>query len=289
MENSKISFWQWWQDNAGDYKALLFDVDGTLISGSRMLPGADLLINWLRKHDFPFYLLTNDGNHSTQQKSELMRRTGLQIGPEEIVSCSMALNQYVAEHDFYGKTMFVMGELGEPCYALNAGLRVSRDLEKIDACDGIIVGEGFYDWYKTINAVFNYLNRAPDRPLLVPNPDSYWPDGTSDGFGIGAGGKARFICGILAEMGIEIEPVYLGKPYPAIYDYTLELLKHRFKLDSLPHDQIMMLGDSLKSDILGANKLGINSALLLTGITTEEQANAAGEEQQPDFVFQSLV
>ena len=111
MENSKISFWQWWQDNAGDYKALLFDVDGTLISGSRMLPGADLLINWLRKHDFPFYLLTNDGNHSTQQKSELMRRTGLQIGPEEIVSCSMALNQYVAEHDFHGKTMFVMESL----------------------------------------------------------------------------------------------------------------------------------------------------------------------------------
>jgi HAD superfamily hydrolase (TIGR01450 family) len=290
MIDTDMTFLDWWLDNAANYKAILFDIDGTLISGPQLMPGADHLISWLREHNYPFSLLTNDGNHSPREKSDLLKRCQLDIAPEEIVSCSMALNKYVDDNKLHDVCFFVMGDLGNPCYAENAGLRTSRDIDKIDQCDGIIVGEGFYDWHKNIHAVLNVLRAKPQTPFLVPNPDSYWPDSRRPGFvGIGAGGKARFICTILNEMGLDVKPHYLGKPYHDIYDDTIDVLKKRFEFqEDIAPNEVIMLGDSLKSDIQGANGAGMDSALVLTGITNLQQATAATGELSPDFLFKSI-
>ncbi len=290
MRQTNMMFFDWWCHNASQYKAILFDVDGTLISGPQLMPGADRIINWLREHNYPFALLTNDGNHSPQEKSRLLQHCNLDIAPEEIVSCGMALNKYVNDNNLHGANFFVMGDLGKPCYAENAGLKPIRDIDKIEQCHGIIVGEGFYDWHKNFHAVLNLLRANPQAPFLVPNPDSYWPDSRRPGFvGIGAGGKARFICTILNEMGLDVAPHYLGKPYQDIYDYTVDVLKKRFDLhDELAPNEVIMLGDSLKSDIQGANNVGMHSALILTGITSRKQATEATAELKPNFIFQSI-
>jgi len=288
MLNS-MTFLEWWENENRNFEAILFDIDGTLVSGMHLLDGADVLLKQLRQQRFPFYLLTNDGNHSPQEKSVLVGRAGLKISPDEIVSCGMAIAHFVEHHNAAGQTFFVMGDLGKPCYAETAGLKVCRDVSQIHNCSGVIIGEGFYDWQKNINAVFNYFIRRPAMPLLVPNPDSYWPNGKNGEFGIGAGGKARFICGILEEMGITVKLEYFGKPYSAIYEYTVELLKKRFGLPGdISYSKILMLGDSLKSDIKGANILGMKSGLMLTGITTAAQALAAKAELKPDFIFKSI-
>lgn len=288
MLNSN-TFIEWWQTECQNFAAILFDIDGTLVSGLHLLNGADILLEQLRQRHFPFYLLTNDGNHSIQEKSLLLGKAGLKISPDEIVSCGMAIAHFVERHNAFGQTFFVMGDLGKPCYAEIAGLKVCREVSHIHNCSGVIIGEGFYDWQKNINAVFNFFIKKPDMPLLVPNPDSYWPNGKGGGFGIGAGGKARFICGILEEMGIIVKPEYFGKPYSAIYEYTVDLLKRRFGLpDNISYGTILMLGDSLKSDIKGANILGIKSGLMLTGITTAEQAARAQTELKPNFIFDAI-
>ncbi|MCP3967091.1 MAG: HAD-IIA family hydrolase [Lentisphaerae bacterium] len=278
----------WWNDNRKNFKAILFDVDGTLVSGLNLLTGADQLLAELRESNFPFFLLTNDGNHSTQEKSSLMAQAGLHVSSDEIVSCSMALDEFAEVNDLKGEKFFVMGDLGKPCYAEWASLEVCRDLNQIYECAGILIGEGFYNWHDNIQAAFNFLLRYPERPLIVPNPDSFWPKGKDGEFGIGAGGKARFICSILEEAGVKVSPVYLGKPYKHIYLYTLHLLKRRFGIDTLEQKNVLMLGDSLKSDIRGANMLGIKSGLMLTGITTARQAEEATGELKPDYVFDSL-
>ncbi|MCF6176845.1 MAG: HAD-IIA family hydrolase [Victivallaceae bacterium] len=290
MQKPDMTFFDWWLKNSIRYKAILFDVDGTLISGPQLMPGADRMISWLREHHYPFALLTNDGNHSPQEKSNLLQRCKLDIAPEEIVSCSMALNKYVDDNNLHGASFFVMGDLGKPCYAENAGLKPIRDIEQIEQCQGIIVGEGFYDWHKNFHAVLNLLRANPQIPFIVPNPDSYWPDSRRPGFvGIGAGGKARFICTILNEMGLAVTPHYLGKPYQDIYDYTIDVLKKRFDLDDeLASNEVIMLGDSLKSDIQGANNVGMHSALVLTGITNQQQATDATGDLKPDFIFKSI-
>ncbi len=283
-------FRSWWENNRHLYKALMFDIDGTLIAAGKLLPGAEELLQYLRQSAFPFGLLTNDGNHSTEEKSELMERAGLHVAPEEIISCSMALEEYAEEQQCQGKMFFIMGDLGVPCYARRAGLVPCRDIKRIEECEGVIIGEGFYNWQDNIHAVFNFLIRHPERPLIVPNPDSYWPGRVRGEYGIGAGAKARFICGLLNEMGIEKEPLYFGKPYPMIYEYALHRLTARFGLTPKPEmRQILMIGDSLTSDIRGANRLGIDSLLVLTGITSASQASESEGDCRPVRVFSDLT
>ncbi len=287
-QEKSITFRQWWREHNDDYRAILFDIDGTLVAGTQTLPGANDLLIQLRGMNFPFCLLTNDGNHSICEKSRIMLDAGLKVNQQEIVSCSMALTEFVEKNNYSDSLFFVMGSLGKPCFAELAGLRVCRDVRKIKDCRGVIVGEGFYDWHSNINAVFNFLAQHPERPLITPNPDSYWPNGKDGEFGIGAGGKTRFICTILEERGVNIKPIYLGKPYRAIYEYAVHRLKKRFDLESIDYSEILMLGDSLKSDVRGANWLGMTSCLVLTGITTAELADKATNEFKPDLTFANL-
>lgn len=281
-------FTEWWAERHSQFAIALFDVDGTLTGGHHPLPGVTRLLGGLRASNHPFCLLTNDGNHSREEKSALLARAGVEASPEEIVSCSLALNAFSKDNGFVGERFFVMGDLGEPNYAEGAGLVVERDVNRIEDCSGVIVGEGHYDWKTTISAVVNFLLRHPDRPFVVPNPDSCWPDG-KNGLGIGAGGKARFVCGVLHDVGVRVNPVYLGKPHRAIFDYAIRTARERFNMSGdVKPESVIMFGDSLKSDILGANQAGFVSALMLTGITDLKQLEAADAEHRPRHVFDSF-
>lgn len=283
------TFLKWWDKSSGEFSALLFDIDGTLISGKKVMPGVPDLIRELEDSSFPFFLLTNDGNHSTKEKSGFLKKAGLGIKADEIISCGDALKPFAREKGLSGKKFFVMGDLGKPDYAENAGLKIEKRTEKIYECAGVIVGEGTYNWQSNISSAMNYFIRYPSRPLIVPNPDSYWPNGPKGELGIGAGGKARFICTILGDYGIKIKPVYLGKPYSAIFNYAFDILKTRFNLPSkLQRKRVLMLGDSLASDICGANRFGFTSGLVLTGITNCSHLKKAKPGFRPDYIFRSM-
>ncbi|MFA6291268.1 MAG: HAD-IIA family hydrolase [Victivallales bacterium] len=283
------TFLKWWGRNSCEFSALLFDIDGTLISGKRAMPGVPALIRQLEDGAFPFFLLTNDGNHSTREKSLLLKKAGLDIKADEIISCGDALKPFARENGLAGQKFFVMGDLGKPSYAEKAGLKVEKRVKNINECSGVIVGEGTYNWQSNISSAMNYFIKYPDRPLIVPNPDSYWPNGPNGELGIGAGGKARFICTILGDYGIRLRPVYLGKPYRAIFDYAFEILKTRFGLPAnLPRKRILMLGDSLASDIRGANRFGFTSGLVLTGITNHDHIRKAKPSFKPDHIFPKI-
>ena len=288
LPKSERSFSRWWKKNNTNYGAILFDVDGTLISGRHALPGAVELLDNLRNSQFPFCLLTNDGNHSPEEKAGIMQRRGLKVETEDIVSCGHAIASLAKRRNYIGKKLFAMGELGQPDFAEIAGLKVVRNPEKINSCIGIIVGEGDYNWQKNITAAINYYIKNDSRVMIVPNPDSYWPSGPNS-IGIGAGGKARFLCTILKEYGITIQPVYLGKPYKPVYSCALKMLRERFGLSrNVTGKKILMLGDSLLSDIRGAKRAGYSSGLLLTGITSKVHLKNAKPHCIPDFVFKSL-
>jgi HAD superfamily hydrolase (TIGR01450 family) len=285
----KKSFIDWWRSNRKDYDAILFDIDGTLAAGKNKMPGAVELLSLLDTSKFPYLLLTNDGNHSVQEKSVILAKGGLSVKPETIVSCSMALKLFAEKNNCFGEKFFVMGELGSPCFAENAGLKTERDPDKIHSCKGVIVGEGNYDWQKNFFAVFNYFIKRPKAWLVVPNPDSYWPDGSNGEIGIGAGGKARFLCSLLKEYGIRVVPVYLGKPYRLIFEFAMrslcELFPHAKKIKKR---KIIMIGDSLRSDIKGGNLFGLTTVLVMTGITKYSHLQNLKKNMSPSMVFKNI-
>ena len=273
------------------YSAVLLDIDGTLLAAGRAIANAALLVEGLRRNRIPFVLLTNDGNHSPEEKAAGLRRAGVPVLPREIVSCSEANKDYVRERRIRGAQVFVMGDLGVPCHARRAGLRPTRRLAELDRCAGIIVGEAHYEWESVINGVINSLMRNPRRFMLVPNPDSYWPSDRPNEVAIGAGGVARLIQTILREYGITYEPVYLGKPNPAIYRRALRHLLERHAIAGpIRSSRVLAVGDNLRSDILGGNRMGFTTALVLTGVTAAHHLDQPGHgrDVRPVLVFKHL-
>jgi HAD superfamily hydrolase (TIGR01450 family) len=287
-----MTFKEYWQSNISDGKsglrAVLFDVDGTIVSGRNPLPGAQETLNFLDKKHTPYFFLTNDSHHSPAQKASLIAKAGITVDPQKIISCSHAMADYAVQNNLQGAKVFIMGEFGEPCFAEAAGLIPCRDLNELDDCALVIAGEGKFDWHDTFQAVMNYFIRHRERKLIVPNPDSYWPFGTSGKMGIGAGAQARFIAGLLKEMQIEIELVYLGKPHRPIFDCALKHLQQTFGLSDLQPQQVLMVGDALFADIAGARNAGLQGALVMTGVTTREILSATPAGERPELIFESI-
>ncbi len=278
------SFEAWFDKHRGGLDAMVFDVDGVLVGGGKLVPGSLAFIRKLRERNFPFCLLTNDGNHSVQEKAAGLSRHGFDITAEEITNCLGGLTEYADAQGLRGKLFFVVGDTGKPCGVEQAGLRVTRDLARLGACEGVIVGEDHYDWEPVINGVLNHLLRHPGQPIIVPNPDEYYP--AHEGrIHIAAGGVARFIQRVAAVNGVKVEPVYLGKPYQPIYEHNHRAMERRLGR-SIARNRVLMLGDSLESDIRGANGYGYRSGLLLTGITGERHFETA--TVHPTHVFRGF-
>lgn len=276
--------------HSSPFASVFFDIDGTLERGGQPLPRAVETLEWLRTHRIPLLLLTNDGNHSIAQKVAALGRCGITVAPEEIVSCSDAIADFARDHALAGQKVFIMGELGEPCYAQKAGLTITRKITELPDCCGVIVGEQNYDWESVFNAVINFFIAKPHAFMVVPNPDHYWPHRNAT-IRIGAGGKARFITMILNEYGIDFEPVYLGKPNAAIFQRAFRhLAEHRGVPVDIPPQRRLMVGDSLRSDIQGGNGMGMVTALLLTGITPQRRLDIIPPDSplRPQLVFQGL-
>ena len=282
------SFLNWWENGArSDYDALLFDIDGTLIlGGGNAIPGAKEVIRRLQEENKPFRLLTNDGNRSREKKCSFLTTAGFDITPAEVIPSTLALSGAVQQNGLTGKRLFILGKGSAlPSYIRDAGMVPVENLEEIESCEAIFAGGGFYDWQPAITAVFNYFARHPEKPFLVSNPDCYWPD-PNGGYGIGAGSQARFVQFLLSELGIEKKPLYLGKPYPAIFEYALEDIRRtRGDKTLFRKERVLMLGDFLKSDIAGARQFGIAAGLLMTGLTTEQTLQNVSDAEHPDYVF----
>jgi len=275
---------EWLEDHLDELDAIIFDIDGVLILEKSPMPGSKELLNKLRRKQTLISCLTNDAHHSVEERSLSLQECGLDILPEEIVSSGDGLLELVQKHHLQGTTFFVMGDFGVPCFGEKAGLVITRELEELPSCTGVIVGENNYDWESVINSVVNHFIENPKNMLIVPNPDEYFPK-TAGKIHIGPGGVAKFIQKILNAYGVSLEPVYLGKPYLPIFIHNhLQIEKKLGK--AIDRRSVLMIGDHLEADIQGANDFGYRSALLLSGLTNT--AHIEKSRVKPELLFRAL-
>lgn len=274
----------WLSAHLGEIDALVLDVDGVLSVGSRAIPGAGELLEFLADRGIPFALLTNDGNNSIEQKVRLLAAAGLEVSAEAITSSGHVLRDVARELSLIGRLCFVAGRLGEPCYAEAAGIRVTRRLEELDRCAGVIIGEEDFDWETVINGIVNYFITRPQAPLIVPNPDLYFPLGEGR-LRMASGAVAALIRLVLQRHGTALRPLLLGKPYRPIFRHCHRRLEQRAYV-RLRRARVLMVGDSLLSDVLGARRFGYRSALVLTGATTFERLLSSSV--RPELVFRRI-
>jgi len=247
------------------YKGFLLDIDGVLVRGKAVLAGAPGALAELKTRGHVLFL-TNNSTKSRQGVAHHLRSLGFDVRAEEAVPSCYVAAQYLRHR--YGLVRF--WTLGE------AGI-----LEEMTLAGHIPVGPEEAQWivvgmdreltYAKLAQALRALLRG--ARFLATNRDATFP--TPDGLVPGAGA----IVGALVGMGFEPEEV-VGKPSLRSFEVALSTL-------GLPPHEVLMIGDRLETDVLGAQKAGLDTALVLTGISREQ--DIAQEGIVPTWVADSLA
>ena len=248
-----------------ELRALIVDMDGVLYRGSTPLPGAQAFLDWLAERGFPHLLLTNNSTLEPQAYERKLAAMGIHVPATRILTSGVATADYLA-HNFPPRTrVFVIGESGLVSRVAEQGFTLTDREPQV-----VVVG---------MDRAFNYAKlrtaalaiRAGAR-FVATNPDRTLPTEAGDEPGAGS---------IIAalEAATSKTPLVIGKPEP----YMLEMALTRLKQ---PPELSAVLGDRLETDILGAQRLGLPSILVLSGVTRE--APPKSSNVQPTWVFGSV-
>jgi 4-nitrophenyl phosphatase len=246
------------------YRLFLLDIDGVLVRGGHVIPGAVEAIELLQQMGSTFFL-TNNSTRSRVQVAERLSAIGFPIDANMIITSAYLAGRYLA--DKCGTVrVWPLGEEGLKAELVTTGHTIASP----DRAQWIVAGmdrQLTYD--KLAQALQALMNGAS---LLATNSDPTFP--TPDGVEPGAGA----VIGALSGMGYTPEAV-VGKP--ASFGFEMAL-----RMTGIAPEDALMVGDRLETDILGAAQAGIDSALVLTGVTSQEAGPLY--EPQPQMVARSL-
>jgi 4-nitrophenyl phosphatase len=248
------------------FRYLITDMDGVLWRGHEPMPGLVEFFQFMRQRDIQFVCATNNASTLVEKLSDRLQGWGADVLPDEIVTSSSATADYLTTILPAGARLYVIGMEGLRVPLHHKGFEFAED--KVDA---VVVG---IDW----NVTYNQLKRAAlniraGARFIGTNGDRTFP--TPEGIVPGNGALLAAI-----EAATDVKPIVIGKPEPVLYQMSLK------SMNAVP-EQTLVLGDRLETDILGAVRLNLKSALVLSGVTTREQL--AASDYQPDGVFADIA
>lgn len=271
---------------AKDYKALFLDSYGVLKNHKGIIKGVQNTIDFIRKEDIALRVLTNDASRNQKQQIESFEQLGLKgIQEEEIITSGMLARQFLELKIKNGRVAY-LGTKNSANYIIQNGMKqapVSEiELDEIDdlTAFAFLDDEGF-DWHHDMNKTVNILRRKT-IPVLVANSDKYYPTSSND-VAIAIGGLSRLIESVLNQKFIRF-----GKPDSQMFMYALEDLN---RFGNYTKSDILMIGDTLHTDILGGNKFGLKTMLVLSGNTRPDNVNLKINSTGiiPDYVSDSIL
>ncbi len=259
----------------------LFDAYGVLVDAAGARPGAAAVLQRLIDAGRPFFVLTNDGSRLPVTCAARYRRVGLPIDAEQVISTAGLIPRYYDDHGLAGARTLLLGP-DDARRAIEAGGGVVVDAhEAIDVV--VLADEAFQPLLPrcddALSAVARQLERGRTPRLVLANPDLIYPRGDG-GFGLTAGSLAAMLEAAWALRYPEIAPRFerLGKPYAPIFEEAVRRAGTR---------DLVMLGDQLETDIRGANRFGIASALVLGGVS-RWPTMGVDAERTPTYVVPPL-
>jgi HAD superfamily hydrolase (TIGR01450 family) len=238
------------------YDGLLLDAFGVLMNQRGPLPGAIELINLLNRHQFPYCIISNSASRTPAAIAYAFDAMGLAIAADRIISSGQAIAQQLAQPALKDRAVALLGP--------TESLPLLAPHQRTDIAEAeifILADQKGYDLLPTLDRLISRLlarSRADLRSDIIHcNPDLIYPV-EHDQVGITSGAIAAMIETILQRHGAR-QPQWhiLGKPEPLLFEMAIA------QLDS---HRLLMVGDQLATDIAGAARLGLDSALVLTGL-----------------------
>jgi HAD superfamily hydrolase (TIGR01458 family) len=243
---------------------VLIDVDGVLTTSWRAIPGAPEALAELRTRGLPFVLVTNTTSRTRHQIADLLVDAGFEIEPSEILTTAGITAVYLSQR-FAGQSV----EL------INSG-DIADDLEGIEVVerDGDVIvlgGAGPEFSYEAMNAILSRLEAG--APLVAMNPNLVWR--TSDGLQLDAG---AYLLALEAASGVSA--VVTGKPSAEFFHAAIDHIGGR-------PETSYMVGDDLRTDVLGAQACRLRGVLVRTG--KFRPALVADSAERPDVIIDSFA
>ena len=254
-----------------DVDVLLADLDGVVYAGHRAIPYAVEALTAAAASGRRLGYLTNNASRTPETVAAQLRELGLDAAPDDIVSSPQAAVVLLAELVPPGATVLVVGGDGLVSEVERAGFRVTRSAEDAPAA----VVQGFAPsvaWTDLAEAAFALAGGEAGIPWVATNTDWTIPQARGT-----APGNGTLVSAVHTAVGRL--PVVAGKPERALFDVAVARFDARRPL---------FIGDRLDTDILGARRAGMASALVLTGIDGPKQLLAAAADSRPDFVLEDL-
>ncbi len=246
-------------------KNYLIDMDGVLVRGSEMIPGADQFVARLNERGIPYLVVTNNPNYTPGDLAHRLRVTGLEVPPERIFTSAMAMGTFLCSQKPNG-TAFVIGESGLTEAVHAAGYIITqRDP------DYVVLGETYSYSLERITYAIRLIGAG--ARFVATNPDVAGP---------GDGGTV-LACGALAaliEKATGVSPFFVGKPNPLMFRIALNFLNAH-------SENTAMIGDTMTTDIVAGVESGMETVLVLTGVTRREEV--ARFPYQPTRICESVA
>jgi 4-nitrophenyl phosphatase len=248
-------------------------MDGVLWRGETPLADLPAFFAALRRLDIGFVLATNNAAKTAEQYTQKLARFGVAVETEQILSSALATAEYLSQRYEEGTAVFIVGDDGLHQAHRDKGFRIITPAQAYAGETADVVIAGFYR-----GLTYNHLAMAVHLILqgaafIGSNPDLTYPH--EIGILPGAGATLAYIT---AATGVH--PTIIGKPEPIIFQTALR------RLGGDPAHTVMV-GDRLNTDISGAQATGLQTILVLTGISTREDIAATGI--QPDHILPDIT
>jgi len=228
----------------------LMDMDGVLVREEQAIPGADQFIARLREQGTPFLVLTNNSIYTRRDLAARLRASGLDVPEDAIWTSALATARFL-EDQRPGGSAYVIGEAGLTT-ALHAAGYTLTDLDP----DYVVLGETRTYSFERITRAIRLI--AGGARFIATNPDATGP--SVDGPLPATGSVAALI-----SRATGVKPYFVGKPNPLMMRSALNAIDAH-------SETAAMIGDRMDTDVVSGLEAGMETILVLTGLTTLAEA-----------------
>ncbi len=249
-------------DNIKNY---LMDMDGVILRGTTLIPGAAEFVQRLRAREIPFLILTNNSLYTQRDLQVRLSYMGLDVPPEAIFTSALATAQFLHSQRPDGRA-FVIGESGLTTALHDVGyILTDQDPEYV------VLGETTAYSFDRITRAIRFVSAG--ARFIATNPDVMGP---------GEGGivPATGAVAALISAATGVQPYFVGKPNPLMMRSALRTLNAH-------SENSVMIGDRMDTDIVAGIESGLRTILVLTGVTSPEQVERF--PYRPTWIRESIA
>ena len=232
-----------------EIRSWLMDMDGVLVHEEDAIPGADRFLSRLQERGTPFLLLTNNSIYTPRDLAARLRASGIDV-PEEAIWTSALATAGFLQDQRPGGSAFALGEAGLTTALHDVGYTLTER-----SPDYVVLGETRTFSLERLTRAIRLIARGARFIATNPDPIGVTPDGPLPATGSVAA---------LISRATGVEPYYVGKPNPLMMRSALN------RIDA-HSETTVMIGDRMDTDIVAGLEAGLETILVLTGVTSRDQ------------------